>query len=351
MNSQPPRRAGGVSPPSHPRAPRYAFVRRAFARSVFVFSAVVASGGLRPPLAGLGGLAGVILSLVLVGSSGAQPMGVTADAKADRERITLSNPVRVTLTLEGPAPLRIVLPKQLLTADADTGWRIRPDGSATMTSAPNGRERWQQVYRLDPYTEGAPLVVSFSPVTVNDSKVTFPTVPVTVTRTVSEATAAAARPVTPPEDVPLPPSPVPATVPAWVFALGPVFVVLLMVVWVRRRRPRAVPPAEWALAALAKLAAAGAGGSEIAERVAAVLRTFVERRFLIPATTLTTAELSVATEKQGWAVEQAEPLGALLDECDRAKFAGDVPDDDGCRRLVLLAVDWINHVRRPAGPR
>jgi hypothetical protein len=220
-----------------------------------------------------------------------------------------------------------------------------------LTSVPNGRERWQQVYRLDPYTEGAPLVVSFSPVTVNDSKVTWPTVPITVTRTVSEATATAARPVTPPEDVPLPPRPAPAEVPAWVFALGPVCVVLLMVVWVRGRRPRPVPPDEWARAALTKLAAGGLDGGEIAERVAAILRTFVERRFLIPAPTLTTAELSVAADKQGWPVEQAEPLGALLDECDRAKFAGDVPDDDGCRRLVRLAVDWVNHVGRPAGPR
>ncbi len=328
-----------------------AVVYSVFARSVFACPHFGASGGLRPPLAGIGGLAGVVLALCLASSSRAQPMGVTADAKADRDRITLSGTVRVTLTIEGPAPLLIELPKQLLTADADTGWRIRPDGSAAVTPAANGRERWQQVYRLDPYTEGTPLVVSFSPVTVNGAKVTWPAVSVTVTRTVTEAIPTAARPVTPPEEVPPIILPPPDPVPAWVFALGPVGVVLLMVVWVRRRRPKPVPPGEWALAALTKLAAGGPGGAEIAERVAAILRTFVERRFVIPATTLTTAELSVAAEKQGWPVEQAEPLGALLDECDRAKFAGDVPDDDGCRRLVRLAVDWVNDVGRPAGPR
>ncbi|QJW96509.1 hypothetical protein FTUN_4066 [Frigoriglobus tundricola] len=304
------------------------------------------------PVSARPALAGLVLVLGLAGAAaGARPAGVTTDARADRDRITLSGTVRITLAVEGPAPLRVELPKQLLTADADTGWRIRPDGSAAITPAANGRERWQQVYRLDPYTDGAPLVVSFSPVTVNDSKVAWPAVPVTVTRTVSETTAAAARPVTPPEDVPRPTDPPPDHAPAWAFALGPVCVVLLMVVWVRRRRPKPMPPDQWALAALTKLSPGGLGGAEVAERVAAILRAFVERRFLIPAPTLTTAELSVAAEKQGWPVEQAEPLGALLDECDRAKFAGDVPDDDGCRRLVRLAIDWVHDVGRPAGPR
>ena len=46
----------------------------------------------------------------------AQPPGVRADAVPDRTAVTLSQTVRVTLTLEGPAPLLVKLPEQLLTA-------------------------------------------------------------------------------------------------------------------------------------------------------------------------------------------------------------------------------------------
>lgn len=272
----------------------------------------------------------------------AQPPGVRADAVPDRTAVTLSQTVRVTLTLEGPAPLLVKLPEQLLTADANVAWRIRPDppaGKAAVRAIANGREEWRQVFRLDPFDEGA-LLVSFNPVAVNGQPVTWPPVAIAVTKTVGEATPTAARPVTPPEDAPQPPAPPPrAPVPVWVIvAFGSACLAALVVVWARSRKAKPVPPGEWALAALAKLEA---GGAETVERVAAILRAFVERRFAIPATQLTTAELSAAAGEQEWPVERAEPLRALLDECDRAKFAGDVPDDDGCRRLLRLAVDWV----------
>ena len=271
----------------------------------------------------------------------AQPPGVRADAVPDRTAVTLSQTVRVTLTLEGPAPLLVKLPEQLLTADANVAWRIRPDppaGKAAVRAVANGREEWRQVFRLDPFDEGA-LLVSFNPVAVNGQPVTWPPVAVTVTKTVGEATAA--RPVTPLEDAPPPPElPPRGPVPVWVIvAFGSSCLAALVVVWARSRKAKPVPPAEWALAALAKLEA---GGAETVERVAAILRAFVERRFAIPATQLTTAELSAAAGEQEWPTDRADPLRALLDACDRAKFAGDVPDDDECRRLVRRAVDWVN---------
>ena len=281
----------------------------------------------------------------------AQPMDIHADAIADTKSITLAGSVHVTLTLEGPAPLRVELPKQLLTADANGVWRIRPEGQAVPKALGNGREQWRQVYRLDPWVDGAPLRATFNPVSVNGEQVTWPAGSVTVTKTVGEASATAARPVTALEDVTLSPQLPPSfTVWEWVvIAFGFVCFVVLGLAWSRRRKPKPVPPGEWALATLAKLEG-GEARAETVERVAAILRTFVERKFAIPATKLTTAELSVATREQGWPVEQTEPLWALLDECDRAKFAGDMPDDDGCRRLVRLAIDWVNHICRPAEP-
>jgi hypothetical protein len=280
-----------------------------------------------------------------------QPAEIHADAVADSKSITLAGTVHVTLTLEGLAPLRVELPKQLLTADANGAWRIRAEGPAVVKAVANGREEWRQVYRLDPWVEGAPLRVTFNPVTVNGQEVTWPAVSVTVTKTVGEASATAARPVTALEDVPAPPPP-PSSgpVPVWVVVtFGLMCLVVLGLAWSRRRKPKPVPPGEWALAALARLDAKGS--AESVERVAAILRTFVERKFAIPATKLTTTELSVATGEQGWPVEQSEPLRALLDECDRVKFAGDVPDDDGCQRLVRLAAEWVTHICRPPEPK
>ena len=105
-----------------------------------------------------------------------------------------------------------------------------------------------------------------------------------------------------------------------------------------------MPPAEWAAAAFDRLERDGAAGAALVEGVAAVVRGFVERRFGIPAPKLTTQELLAAAVAGGWPVEQTEPLRALLDECDRAKFAGDVPDDDGCRGLLARGRDWVHGV-------
>ena len=283
----------------------------------------------------------------------AQPPAIRMEAKADRTEITLAQPVRVTLAIEGPAPLRVELPKELLTADANTVWRIRtepPDRKPEVTPAGAGRERWQQVYRLDPYPPPGTLRVSFNPVTVNGQAVIWEPIPIKVTKTVGDPAATPPRPPVGPEDPPPPPVIIePLPFPVWVAVMfGLACVAVLVAVLLRTRQVKAVPPHEWALVRLAKLD--GKSGAEVVERVAAVLRAFVERRFAIPATKLTTAELAAATGEQGWPVEQADPLRAILDECDRAKFAGDVPDDDGCRRLVRLAVDWVHHVGRPAGP-
>jgi hypothetical protein len=297
----------------------------------------------------------VVLGLLCLAPAGAraQPGAIRATAQADRTQIALAQSVRVALTIEGPAPLRVELPEALLTADANAAWRIRPDpptSRAEVTPAGAGRERWQQVFRLDPYAEGAPLVASFNPVTVNGQAVAWEPVAVAVTRTVGDPATTPPRPPVGPEDPP-PPPPAPADepVPAW-WAAALVVSCAAVAVAARRRARKAkpAPPAEWAAAELAKLE--GNGGAETVERVAAVLRAFVERRFAIPAPKLTTAELAAAAGEQGWPVEQAEPLRALLDECDRGKFARDVPDGDGCRRLVGRAVDWVNHVGRPAGP-
>ncbi len=300
--------------------------------------------------------------LLLPAAIRAQP--AVGFSNAEPKQVKLSQSSRLTLAIEGPAPMRgaVQLPEQLLTADANKNWRIRPDprdGAVEVKPAGPGRERWQQVYRLDPYIEkelvGRPLRVTFNPVKVNGHPVTWDPVDVTVIRAGGkDAPLPEPHAVTPVEELPdRLPTPIPQT--PWLLvalALATAFALAIpfVVVWLRSRRAAPVPPGEWARTALAKLEASGGTGGAIAERVAAILRKFVERRFAIPATKFTTAELSAATIEQGWPVEEAESLRALLDECDLAKFAGDAPDDDRCRRLISAAVDWVDNISRPRGP-
>jgi hypothetical protein len=281
----------------------------------------------------------------------AQPSEIRAGVAVEPKRTALSGSVHVTVSIEGPAPLRVEPPKPLLSAEANPLWRIRPekDEKPAITPAGSGRERWQQVYRLDPYQPGDGLAVTFAPFSVNGRVVRIPAVEVSVAKTVAGADASAARPVTPPEEVPPPPPPPESrAVLPWVAgAVAVACVAVLLAARARRRKAKPVPPLEWALAELAKVEEGGAGA---ARRVSDVLRRFIELRFGIPATKLTTSELLAAAAQEGWPVEKADALRVVLDECDRAKFACDAPDDDGHRRLARLAVDWLNDVGRPAGP-
>lgn len=297
---------------------------------------------------------GVGILLFMPTSLAAQPAEIYATANVEPKRTALSGSVEVTVTIEGPAPLLVEPPKPLLTPDANVAWRIRPDnnGKATLTVKAKSREQWQQVYQLDPYQIGENLVITFVPFTVNGRIVRIPAMEVSVTKTVEGADASAARPVTPPEDVPevITDRASPRHW-AWVACVVALMIAaVLLAAQVRRRKARFVPPCEQAVAELVEVETRGLRGSECALRVSEVLRRFIELRFAIPATKLTTGELLATATQQGWAVEEADALRVILDECDRAKFTGDVPNDDWHRRLVRLAVDWLNHIGRPAGP-
>jgi hypothetical protein len=284
----------------------------------------------------------------------AQDIRATVDGAP--KRLALSASVRLTLALEGPAPLRVELPQQLLTADANGIWGVSRPGPVEREPVGGGRERWSRTYQLTPFppVEGdaaGKRTASFAPVKVNGQSVTWPPFEVEVTSSVG--TAAPPHGLVGVEDpVIVEPDKPRSSAALWaVVAVGCAGVCVLIAVRSRRRRGELVPPYEAAVAALTQLGAADAPGAEAVERVATVLRTFVERRFAIPATKLTTAELLAAAREQGWAVEQTDALGLILDQCDRAKFAGDVPDNDGCRGLIRRAVDWLDDVGRPAEPR
>lgn len=296
--------------------------------------------------------AAVVALLIGAGTAGAQPRAVEAKLTADKNRVALSGTVRVTLTVDGPASMRgaVELPAQLLTADTDPNWRVRPEGAAEVTPLPDGRERWRRVFRLDPYLPGKPLRAAFASVGVHGKPLPDElAVEVTVERTGGDdAPLPDPLPVTAVEDPP-PAPPDGGTDGGSVTAAVAAAVTLVcaaLVAWgcLRARRARPVPPGAWARAALAGIEP---GAAAAAERVAEVLRRYVERRFGVPAPRLTTGELHAELGARGWGHVDAESLRVLLEACDRAKFAGEGLDPDAGARLVAGAGAWVNAVDAP----
>src|SRR5437764_3058020 len=89
---------------------------------------------------------------------------VTASLTLDRTAVPLSEPVRATVTVEGPAPLVVAAPPDLLAGASAEAWRVRPAGPAGTEQLPGGRERWTQAYRLDPYVPGEAVAGAVAPV-------------------------------------------------------------------------------------------------------------------------------------------------------------------------------------------
>jgi hypothetical protein len=277
------------------------------------------------------------------------PLQATAQAVPQFEPrqnwIGLSARLPVTLTIEGPAPLRVELPEKLLAPETEQDWHIRPTGPATQTPAGPQREKWTQPFRLTPYVPGL-HTVQFAPVRVNG--VETPVAGFTVQVQVESADPdkpdpRQARPITGIEELP-PPAPAATAEPNWWPAVLLGVVLLLAVVLALRRfrrRPDPVSPQQWAQTAFDQLQQAPRIGAVQVEQVAVIVREFIDRRFGIPAPQLTTGELLTALTAAQWPAPTVHRLQQLLAICDQVKFAGRVPDEAECRHLLATARDWV----------
>jgi hypothetical protein len=295
--------------------------------------------------------AGAVFALLIPCVLAAQPGGVVPLSAVTPNALWLSDTARLTLTVEGPAPLRVEPPDRaelLLDGQSRLLWKIDRPGLPEVTDLGGGRERWARSYRLSPFVPGKAVAVAFAPVTVRAGgaaaaqEVVFPAVAVEVKTSVTQATADGVQvrgieelpPVTPPQ---------PEAV-GWqvVAGLAGVFAVGLVVGLVRRWRakPPAPPPGVWAWAELGRAAAEPAGPAT--ERVATALRGYVARRFGVPAPHLTTAELAAAPWPDGFPPEPVAALGDILAACDRAKFTADPPSAEAAAALVGLARHWVS---------
>jgi hypothetical protein len=270
----------------------------------------------------------------------------TAAVTADRPVIRLSDTLTVTLSVDGPPPLRVELPTSLLTAETALDWKVEPVGRATLRTTPAG-DRWEQVYHLSPFVPGEAVPLAFQPVRVSGLDVLPNPLSIKVETVISAAKADDARPVTEIEPLPPPPAQPPPVGPAFAVGVMAVFVAAVVYALRRRRQPKPVSADEWCRRRLAKLDAdSGAerlGPTAFVDGIAGVVRGYVARRFHLTADPLTTPELLAAGDAAGvWAPDTRAAVAAILEACDRVKFAGQTPTPDDCRELsgrVRTAID------------
>lgn len=300
--------------------------------------------GLRLSLAGF-------LVVLFCSPALAQPPSAVVTHDLKEKWLGLSRPLFATLSVEGPAPLQVELPEKLLAPETERDWQIRPVGPATVTRTGQSRETWEQKFRLTPYVAGKQQV-QLATVKVNGHEIPVAGFAVEVrleSADKEQVDSRAAKPVTGIEEPP--PPPIDTTMPLGLWlgvAVLLMSVVIALVLWRIRRRSPPVPPHEWAHAAFARLEQANVTGEVIIERVAAIVREFIDRRFGIPAPKLTTSELLASADTTGWPTEQTESLRQLLEVCDRAKFAKEVPDSKECQRLLTAGRVWVDHVSADA---
>jgi len=247
---------------------------------------------------------------------------ITAVAEVDSPTVALSGITRLTLAVEGPAPLRVEVPTPAFRPLTVAQWHIAAAGPPKVTDIAPGRQRWEQGYRLDPFEPGK-LEILVAPVGVRAGAapsvdVSFPSLePVVVTT----SNTGKLHPGTSIERSPeRPPAGSPSLAP-WLLVA-----VLVGVGWWRwRHRPKAqvLTPLEQANAGLRALAEQRREGTLSADEylaaLADVVRAYLEAAWDLPASRRTSPEVLTSERLPA---EATEGLRRILEACDRAKFGG-----------------------------
>ncbi|MFN4259843.1 MAG: hypothetical protein ACK4RK_11130 [Gemmataceae bacterium] len=263
--------------------------------------------------------------------------GSTVRLHLDRRQVELSGSLRLTLTIEGSAPLQVSALRDMSKSPA---WRVTAQ-PPTLETLPDGRQRWQQTFTLEPWLPGQEVSLPLHQIEWNNEQVTLPAVTVAVTTQIPRPDVSLARDITGIETLP----PTPARPVAWLLAMGAGLLAagLVAVGW-RRWRLRPPPPpapdAE-ALAHLRRLADQKPGSAVVAPELLAMLRRYLERGFQISAEVRTTEELLAMLATPPWDSATHERLQALLRRCDLIQFAGWQPDAEEARELLDQARAFV----------
>jgi hypothetical protein len=284
----------------------------------------------------------------------------TGRLRLSAAEVRLSGELRLTLTVEGPAPVQVEPPTPL-TAGAD--WRATPLGPPDTEPLPDGRQRWRQAYRLTPYRAGDEVPVALRPVRFHAGGnpqlqlLDFAAEPVIV-RVRTEVLQPELKDLRPPTGVEVEPAPpagrsllLLATVTTATLALAAAGV---GVVWWRRRRKREppLPPAEQALADLDRLEESLTADPLPARQIDALaetVRRYLEARFGVAARRRTTHELLAALQAgDRFPALLQPPLQELLEHCDLARFAGLGLTAEQGRALIGQARSLVRQTTPPA---
>ncbi|MCE9533594.1 MAG: hypothetical protein K8T89_21085 [Planctomycetes bacterium] len=267
---------------------------------------------------------------------------VIARAKIDQEKTTLSGEITLTLTVEGPSRASVVPPRPLLLPSSAQAWRVREVALPTVESLSPERQRWRQDFRLSPFIAGPKVEIALTPLNVTAG--TLPEMTITwskgfsiqVTTTV-EPDVGTLRPNTSIEAMPPPPrQPVgnSSVTRRWVIALSVVAgaIFTLSIVFMLAFRGKKIEPVihdqAWVLSEITSLPVNNFS------RLSEVLRSYIEHRFKIPVSQMTTNEL----------LEVIDPnlrgeLGTILQQGDIVKFAVNGVD-------TVDAGEWTNWIER-----
>jgi hypothetical protein len=250
--------------------------------------------------------------------------------------IRLSGEVRLTISVEGAAPLRVTLHSPPLAPASAAVWKVLEAGPASSEQLPSARELWRQEFRLIPFATGEGVPVIPSPLLARAGTASGETeikwdgsLAVHVITEVSQPDLSELRPIVPVEPAPGRPTGtgVGSGIILLVVAAAAGAAALIYVGYRARRRAQPADPVARTIAALARLRGRTSPSSRSLQELADIVRGYVEFRFDTPATRLTTQEL-LAGLRRGDAMpaELLADLQVILEAGDLAKFAG---ADDG----------------------
>lgn len=283
--------------------------------------------------------------------------------------VALSSTPTLTLSIEGQVPVQIdgdvkdLLTKQEHNITVTNAWSSMQHTPPKTTKLPDGRERWEVTFTLDPRKHGddyPPLQVV--PISFREGpggtlhKVEWDAIPIVITTRVDnpdKPSLSQLRDITPIEPTGAAPRK------WWVWGLMGLGVVLLaaavvMSAWQLVRRLSgggvALPPEQWALRELDKVEAQRLPSSGQVERyhtlLSDVVRYYLERRFRLRAPQQTTAEF-LAT-MQSWPLLPATQQAILrdfLERCDLVKFAQVKPTPEECAALGAVARAFVEQTQ------
>ncbi len=270
---------------------------------------------------------------------------------ADKIAPLIGEPVHLTLHIRIPSTAKLIPPDF---TKFESPLFVKEVGSLNIVTQANNETEYQLPLTVILWATGQyrtpPIVISYQldmaePVTLTVENVEF-VVPSTL-----DTNDLRLRPLKPQINLPY--------FPIWTFAIALLVVVALSVAAVRywtlrkRLKPQANilndkwhPEANAALIALKQFGQSDNNPSAIYVQVSDCLRHYLDARFALQASDLTTSELLAILEGQHAIVSEQQKLAEMLKRADLVKFARVIPKLNAAQQYASVAAQWIQTVEQ-----